>query len=78
MPEPTTAADQFTRIDRFLSALARDVETAEGRTLDYETSEVMLRTINAALAEAIFNKTATHQHELSDFYRRRLIFPDHA
>ena len=27
-----------------------------------------------ALAEAVFNKTMTHQHEMSDFYRRRLIF----
>ena len=49
MPEDTTAATD--RIKRFLTALARDVQETEGRELDFETSEAMLHTINAARAE---------------------------
>ncbi|MFL6210537.1 MAG: hypothetical protein ACJ74W_16905 [Pyrinomonadaceae bacterium] len=48
MPQNTTTTD---RIKRLLTALSRDVQETEGRELDYETSEAMLRTINAARAE---------------------------
>jgi hypothetical protein len=46
-----TAAAQIARIHRLLVALSRDIAETEGRELDYETAEQMLRTINAARAE---------------------------
>jgi hypothetical protein len=49
MPQDTTTATDG--IKRFLTALARAVQETEGRTLDFETSEAMLRTINAARTE---------------------------
>jgi hypothetical protein len=48
MPQPTTTSDQFTRINRLLVALSRDIDVTEGRELDYETAAQMQRTINAA------------------------------
>jgi hypothetical protein len=47
MPQPTTNTDQLTRINRLLTALSRDIDTTEGRTLDFEQAEQMQRTINA-------------------------------
>lgn len=44
-------ADQFTRINQLLTALALDVQVIEGGTLDYEAAEQMLRTIHAARTE---------------------------
>jgi hypothetical protein len=49
MPEDTTTATN--RIKRFLTALSRDVQETEGRTLNYEQAEQMQRTITAARAE---------------------------
>jgi hypothetical protein len=48
MPQPTTNTDPCTRINRLLTALARDIDVTEGRELDFEQAEQMQRTINAA------------------------------
>jgi hypothetical protein len=47
MPQPTTTADHFARINRLLVALSRDIDVTEGRELDFEQAEQMQRTINA-------------------------------